>query len=120
VLDQPLVSDAEYDRLLRELETIEAEHPELRTPDSPTQRVGGAPSERFAKVEHKVPLLSLGKAMSEEEFVAFDERVRRALGVEQVVYVCEPKLDGLSISLRYENGALVRGATRATAPSART
>ncbi len=112
VLDQPLVSDAEYDRLLRELETIEAEHPELRTPDSPTQRVGGAPSERFAKVEHKVPLLSLGKAMSEEEFVAFDERVRRALGVEQVVYVCEPKLDGLSISLRYENGALVRGATR--------
>lgn len=112
VLDNPLVSDAEYDRLLRELEKIEAEHPELKSPDSPTQRVGGAPSEKFAKVEHKVPLLSLGKAMSEEEFVAFDERVRKALGLDKVVYVCEPKLDGLSISLRYENGALVRGATR--------
>ena len=112
VLDQPLISDAEYDRLLRELETIEAEHPELRSSDSPTQRVGGAASEKFAKVEHKVPLLSLGKAMSEEELLEFDARVRKALGVEKVVYVCEPKFDGLSISLRYEDGVLTRGATR--------
>jgi DNA ligase (NAD+) len=112
VLDQPLVSDAEYDRLLRELEKIEAEHPELRTSDSPTQRVGGAPSEKFAKVEHKLPMMSLGKAMSEEEFFDFDARVRKALGLEKVVYVCEPKLDGLSISLRYEKGTLVRGSTR--------
>ncbi len=112
VLDQPLVSDAEYDRLLRELEKIEAENPALRSADSPTQRVGGAPSEKFAKVEHAQPMMSLGKAMAEEEFHDFDARVRKALGVEKVVYNCEPKLDGLSISLRYERGSLTRGATR--------
>jgi DNA ligase (NAD+) len=112
VLDQPLVSDAEYDRLLRELEKIEAEHPELKTADSPTQRVGGAPGEKFTKVEHKLPMMSLGKAMSEEEFVDFDARVRKTLGTDKVVYICEPKLDGLSISLRYEKGVLVRGSTR--------
>ncbi|HEY3448833.1 MAG TPA: NAD-dependent DNA ligase LigA [Myxococcales bacterium] len=123
VLDQPLVSDAEYDRLLRELEKIEAEHPELTTPDSPTQRVAGEAVDRlktppgwlplrWRKVEHRVPMLSLGKAMSEDEFRDFDLRVRKSLGLDKVVYVCEPKLDGISISLRYENGALVRGATR--------
>jgi DNA ligase (NAD+) len=112
VLDQPLVSDAEYDRLLRELEKIEREHPDLLAPDSPTQRVGGAPSEKFAKVVHSRPMQSLAKAQTEEEFLEFDARVRKALGLEEVSYVCEPKLDGLSIAVLYERGALVRGATR--------
>jgi DNA ligase (NAD+) len=112
VLDQPLVSDAEYDRLLGELERIEHEHPELATPDSPTQRVGGAPSEKFAKVEHSRPMQSLAKAMSEGEFLEFDARVKKALGIEEVAYVCEPKLDGLSVAVIYRDGVLVRGATR--------
>ncbi len=112
VLDQPLISDAEYDRMMRELEKLEEQHPELRTADSPTQRVGGAPSQKFAKVEHSRPMLSLGKAMSEEEFVDFDGRVRKSLNVEQVSYVCEPKLDGLAITLLYRDGVLERGATR--------
>jgi len=112
VLDRPLVSDAEYDRLMRELERIEAEDPALRTPDSPTQRVGGAPAEKFAKVLHAMPMLSLGKAQTEEEFLDFDARVRKALEIDSVAYVCEPKLDGLSVSLRYEAGILTRAATR--------
>ncbi len=112
VLDQPLVSDAEYDRLLRELEQLEREHPELAAPDSPTQRVGGAPSEKFAKVEHSRPMQSLGKAMSEGEFLEFDARVKKALGADEVAYVCEPKLDGLSVAVLYQDGALARGATR--------
>ncbi len=112
LLDKPLVSDAEYDRLMTELEQLEKTHPELRTPDSPTQRVGGVPSERFTKVEHTRPMLSLGKAQSEGEFLDFDVRVRKALGVDEVLYDCEPKLDGLAISLLYRDGVLERGVTR--------
>jgi len=113
VLDDPEVPDAEFDRLMRELEALEAAHPELVVPDSPTQRVGAAPAEGFARVEHAVPMLSLDNAFDEASFRAFDERVRERLeGVASVDYLCEPKLDGLAISLRYERGELVRAATR--------
>jgi DNA ligase (NAD+) len=109
--DRPEITDAEYDRLMRELREIESAHPDLVTPDSPTQRVGGAPSEKFAKVPHRRPMLSLDNAMNEEEFLEFDARVRRGLG-RAAAYVCEPKLDGLAVELVYERGAFVRGATR--------
>lgn len=112
VLDDPQLADAEYDALLRELEALEAADPSLRRPDSPTQRVGAAPASRFAAVRHAQPMLSLNNAFSEEEVLAFDRRVREGLGWEQVSYVAEPKLDGLAVSLRYEDGVLVRGATR--------
>ncbi|MBN2289398.1 MAG: NAD-dependent DNA ligase LigA [Candidatus Glassbacteria bacterium] len=114
VLDSPLVDDREYDRLYRELRDLEQAHPGLRTPDSPTRRVGGAPLEEFEQVAHSVPMLSLDNTYSEEELVKFDERVRRGLDLEesQAVYVAELKLDGLGVSLRYENGIFVRGATR--------
>ncbi|MGD9000578.1 MAG: NAD-dependent DNA ligase LigA [Granulosicoccaceae bacterium] len=112
VLDNPEIPDAEYDRLLRELEQLEAEHPELITPDSPTQRVGAKPLKAFNEVRHEVPMLSLGNAFSQEEFTEFDRRCREGLGVDKIEYVAEPKLDGLAISLLYENGMLVRGATR--------
>jgi len=112
VLDAPTLSDAEYDRLFRELEQLEADHPDLITPDSPTRRVGAAPSEKFAKVTHGRQMMSLANAMTEEEFLEFDARVHRMLGDEPVRYVVEPKLDGLAVTLRYENGRLVQGATR--------
>src|SRR3989442_2703055 len=112
VLDAPTVSDAEYDRLFRELEQIEADHPDLITPDSPTRRVGAAPSEKFAKVTHRRQMMSLANAMTEDEFLEFDARVHRMFGDEPVRYVVEPKLDGLAVTLRYENGRLVQGATR--------
>jgi len=112
VLDDPVISDAEFDQLMRELERLEAEHPELVTPDSPTQRVGAPPSEAFATVEHRVPMLSLANAFSPEELRAFDARARKLAEVDRLEYVCEPKLDGLAVSLVYENGVLVRGATR--------
>lgn len=112
VLDDPEIPDAEYDRLLRELQALEAEHPELVTPDSPTQRVGAEPLEAFAEVEHRVPMLSLENALTEEEMRAFDRRVRERLGRETAIYVGEPKLDGLAISLVYERGVLHQGATR--------
>ncbi len=112
VLDAPTVPDAEYDRLLRELEALEAAHPELAGEDSPTRRIGGPPLPAFDAVEHAVPMLSLGNAFSEEEVVAFDRRCRQGLGVEQVGYAVEPKFDGLAVSLRYEHGVFVRGATR--------
>src|SRR6266853_4886031 len=112
VLDAPTLSDAEYDRLFRELEQIEAEHPDLITPDSPTRRVGAAPSEKFAKVTHRRQMMSLANAMNEEEFLEFDGRVHRLLGDEPVRYVVEPKLDGLAVTLAYENGRFVQGATR--------
>lgn len=112
VLDQPTLSDAEYDRLFRELEQLEREHPELLTADSPTQRVGAAPSEKFAKVTHRRQMMSLANAMSEEEFLEFDARVRKLLGEEPVRYVVEPKLDGLAVTLTYQDGKLVSGATR--------
>jgi len=110
----PEISDEEFDRLLHELERLEAEHPDLVAPDSPTQRVAGRPVEGFATVEHLVPMLSLDNAYNEPELRAFDERVRRAagLGDQPVAYVAELKIDGLSIALTYQGGRLVRGATR--------
>jgi DNA ligase (NAD+) len=114
-LDRPSISDADYDALLGELRTIEREHPELITADSPTQRVGGAPSGKFAKVRHAVPMLSLANAFSAEGVGDFLDRVRRFLKLdpaEAIELTAEPKIDGLSLSLRYERGALVRAATR--------
>lgn len=115
VLDEPSVPDAEYDRLFRSLQALEAEHPELVTPDSPTQRVGGAASSAFGVVRHEIPMLSLGNAFEEDDLREFDRRVREGLDLpagSEVAYSCEPKLDGLAVSLLYENGHLVRGATR--------
>jgi DNA ligase (NAD+) len=111
-LDAPTISDAEYDRLFRELQTLESAHPDLVTPDSPTQRVGVAPAREFAAVRHRVPMLSINNAFGDEEVEAFDRRVREALDVEAVEYSCEPKLDGLAINLTYESGAFVQGTTR--------
>src|SRR6516165_10206356 len=110
----PEVSDEEFDKLLHELEALEAEYPDLVTPDSPTQRVAGRPIEGFATVEHLQPMLSLDNAYNEEELRAFDERVRKGAGVGEaaIAYVAELKIDGLSIALTYEDGRLVRGATR--------
>jgi DNA ligase (NAD+) len=112
VLDDPSIPDAEYDRLFRELQALEEQHPELRTPDSPTQRVGGAALKEFAPVRHRLPMQSLNNCFSEEELDEFDRRVREGLGLEAVTYVAEPKLDGLAVSLSYENGVFVQGATR--------
>jgi DNA ligase (NAD+) len=112
VLDDPEIPDVEYDRLLRELQELEAAHPELVTADSPTQRVGAAPVSELGEVAHEIPMLSLANAFSEEELAAFDERLRRELGVETITYAAEPKLDGLAVSLLYVDGELVRGATR--------
>jgi DNA ligase (NAD+) len=112
VLDQPNVSDAEYDALFHELQRLEAAHPELRTPDSPTQRVGGAPRAEFKPVRHRLPMQSLRKENDEAELRDFDRRVRETLLRDAVDYVAEPKLDGLAVSLIYKNGALVCGATR--------
>src|SRR6185295_7151725 len=112
VLDDPEVTDAEYDALVRELQAVETEFPALRTPDSPTARVAGAPSERFRPVTHRVPMLSLSNAFTDEELVEFDARVHRVLGPDDLVYVCEPKLDGLAVELVYVDGQLVEGATR--------
>jgi DNA ligase (NAD+) len=113
--DAPEISDAEYDSLYAELESMEAEHPELVTPDSPTQRVGGEPLEGFEEVRHTVPMLSLANARKTEDLREWDARVRRLLGPEEeerLRYVTELKIDGLAVSLRYENGHFVRGATR--------
>ena len=112
VLDEPELTDAEYDALLRELEALEAAHPELATPDSPTRRVGAAPSGAFGQVTHEVPMLSLGNAFAAEEVADFVRRVQQVLGGDEPVFSAEPKLDGLAISLRYEDGHFVRGATR--------
>jgi DNA ligase (NAD+) len=113
VLDDPAVPDAEYDRLFRQLQALEGEHPDLISPDSPTQRVGDVPLEGFNEVRHAVPMLSLGNAFNDEELRDFDQRVRERLDVSgSIDYVAEPKLDGLAVSLVYENGELVRGATR--------
>ncbi len=111
-LDEPLISDAEYDRLFRELQELEARHPELVTPDSPTQRVGVAPLSQFAEVTHRTPMLSLNNAFDAEEVAAYDRRVREALAMERVEYAAEPKFDGLAVSLTYERGGLAQGATR--------
>lgn len=112
VLDAPVISDAEFDRLVAELSALEEAHPEFVTPNSPTQRVGGAPREGFATVRHIVPLLSLTNAFGAGELTDFDRRVRAALPAEEVSYVVEPKIDGLAVSLTYRNGEFVQGATR--------
>ena len=118
VLDKPTISDAAYDKLLRELIELETEHPDLRTPDSPTQRVGGGLREGFRKIKHVKPLLSLDSLMAQDEVREFDERVRKGLGLdeglfaEDVAYMAEPKFDGLSIELVYEDGVFARGSTR--------
>ncbi len=112
VLDDPSVPDAEYDRLFEQLQKLEAEHPEFASADSPTQRVGGAPRAGFVEVQHRLPMQSLRKCADEDELRDFDRRVRETLNVESAAYVAEPKLDGLAVSLSYEHGVFVRGATR--------
>ena len=112
VLDDPSISDAEFDQLFRELQTLEAQHPALLTADSPTQRVGVTPVKSFVEVQHRTPMLSLNNAFSEEEVRAFDARIREALGVAEVEYAVEPKFDGLAITLSYRDGMFVQGATR--------
>jgi DNA ligase (NAD+) len=112
VLDDPEIPDASYDALMRELRELEANHPGLVTADSPTQRVGGEPSRGFAEVRHAVPMLSLDNAFSEQDVTEFDRRVRERLDVEAVEYSAEPKIDGLAISVRYEQGRFVQAATR--------
>ena len=112
VLDAPTISDERWDALFRELQTLEEQHPELRTPDSPTQRVGATPSAAFTKYRHAVPMLSLGNAFGDVELRGWHERVTRLLDREPDAYVAELKIDGLAIALRYENGALVSGGTR--------
>lgn len=111
VLDNPSVPDAEYDRLMQELLELEAKFPQLKTPDSPSVRIGGDVLDLFEKVEHRTPMLSLGNAFNEQDLRDFDRRVRQAVG-DHVSYVCELKIDGLAVSLRYENGLFIQGATR--------
>jgi len=118
VLDDPEISDSEYDRLMRELQDIEAQYPEARTPDSPTQRVGAPPLDAFDEVKHLVPMLSLSNAFSDEEVIAFEKRLLDRLNknrdkpLSTLEFACEPKLDGLAVSLLYENGLLIQAATR--------
>ena len=112
VLDDPEISDAEFDRMMNALKKLEAEHPDHITPDSPTQRVGGKPREGFVKVAHSIPMLSLDNAYSEEELRSWERRVHELAGRKDIEYVCELKLDGMSLALRYEAGRLVRGVTR--------
>ncbi len=112
VLDSPEISDAEYDRLMRRLQQLEAEHPELMTPDSPTQRVGAAPLEAFGTIEHRLPLLSLANAFSNEELMAWYKRILNLRGEQDFDFVCEIKMDGLAVALTYVDGRLVTGATR--------
>jgi DNA ligase (NAD+) len=112
VLAEPAISDADYDRLMRELLDLEAAHPELSAPDSPSQRVGGEPTKEFPTVTHDVPMLSLSNTYSEEEVRDFDRRVQSSVGNDNLRYVCELKFDGVAVSLRYQDGIFVRGATR--------
>lgn len=112
VLNKPEISDYEYDRMFRELLALERKFPDLVTPDSPSQRVGAEPAKEFKTVYHKIPMLSLGNAFDEEDLIAFDKRVKKEAGVNSVEYVTELKMDGLAVSVRYEKGILVLGATR--------
>ncbi len=112
VLDDPLLPDSEYDCLMRELQALEEKYPALITPDSPTQRVGATPLSTFSEVVHAIPMLSLGNAFKDEEVQDFDKRARARLAIDSIEYAVELKLDGLAVSLRYENGLLVTGATR--------
>ncbi|MEO6145921.1 MAG: NAD-dependent DNA ligase LigA, partial [Sulfuriferula sp.] len=111
-LDEPAIPDAEFDRLLRELQALEAQYPQLVTPDSPTQRVGVAPATAFSKVTHRVPMLSLNNAFNDTEIEAFDRRCRELTGLPKIEYAVEPKFDGLAITLSYAHGRFVQGATR--------
>ncbi|HSS05741.1 MAG TPA: NAD-dependent DNA ligase LigA, partial [Rhodanobacteraceae bacterium] len=112
VLDEPAIADIEYDRMMRDLQAIEAEHPELATPDSPTQRVGAVPQGSFAAVRHQIPMLSLANAFTADEVRDFVRRIEQRLDRKDPAFSVEPKFDGLAISLRYESGVLARGATR--------
>jgi DNA ligase (NAD+) len=113
VLDEPVVSDAQYDQLFQELKKLEDQYPQYVTSDSPTQRVGGLPVKEFAKVQHTIPMLSLDNAFSDAEIIAFDQRICDRLKVESPIeYCCEPKLDGLAVNIRYEKGVFVQAATR--------
>ena len=112
IQNQPEISDQQYDELFAELKALEAEHPEVVTPDSPTQRVAGRPLGEFATVRHAVPMLSVDNTYSADELKAFDERVRKQLDDPDYDYVVEHKIDGLAVSLRYVDGVLVTGATR--------
>ncbi|KAB0248436.1 NAD-dependent DNA ligase LigA, partial [Escherichia coli] len=113
MMDAPEIPDAEYDRLMRELRELEAQRPDLITPDSPTQRVGAAPLTAFNQIRHEVPMLSLDNVFDEESFLAFNKRVQdRLKSTENVIWCCELKLDGLAVSILYENGVLVSAATR--------
>ncbi|MGO3644286.1 MAG: NAD-dependent DNA ligase LigA, partial [Pseudoalteromonas sp.] len=113
VLDTPSIPDAEYDRLLRQLSELEQANPEFQSPDSPTQKVGGAALDKFEQVSHRVPMLSLDNAFSEEEFAAFNRRIKeRLMDNDELTFCCEPKLDGLAVSILYRNGVLVQAATR--------
>src|SRR4030042_2534064 len=113
VLDKPEASDAQYDRMMKELEKLEEEYPELCSPNSPTQRVGAPPLEAFEIVRHPLPMLSLANAFDENEARDFDKRVKKFLGSpEEIIYVAEPKLDGLAVELVYKGGHLMVGSTR--------
>lgn len=113
VLDDPTISDAEWDKLFQRLKQLEDQHPKLVTPDSPTQRVGAPPLKAFAAVTHDVPMLSLDNAFDDDDIKAFDRRIHERLDVQtDIEYCCEPKLDGLALSIRYEKGRLVQAATR--------
>ena len=110
VLDNPTITDQEYDRYMQELISLEEKYPELKRENSPTSRVGGTVIDEFKKVTHKIPMLSLSNVFNESDIIAFDERIRKEVGNPR--YVVEPKIDGLSVSLYYENGEFVRAATR--------
>ncbi len=112
VLDESTISDAEYDHLLQDLRTLEKNHPELLTPESPTQRVGGSPAEGFVQVTHNTPMLSLGNAFNKEDLENWLRRVKNLVGDVEFDLVCELKIDGLAINLTYENGVFIRGSTR--------
>lgn len=112
VLDDPEISDAEFDELIQRLIDLEEKHPGLVTPDSPTQRVGGEPLDKFDKVEHRVPMLSLGNAFNEGDLTNFARRIYRLLDTGKIDFVVEHKIDGLSAILTYQGGRLIRGATR--------
>ncbi|MFH1572741.1 MAG: NAD-dependent DNA ligase LigA, partial [Acidobacteriota bacterium] len=112
VLDDPAIPDAEYDRMFRELLELEQEFPELASPDSPTRRVGAEPQQRFGKVQHLRPMLSLANAFDEDELLAFHKRIRSLLETDDIDFVAELKIDGNAVALTYEDGRLVRGATR--------
>src|SRR5512136_416616 len=115
-LDDPEISDVEYDRLMKELIDLEQRFPDIDVSDSPTQRVGVAPLEKFSTISHLTPMLSLANAFSEQDILDFAERIKRFLGAdEKITFVVEPKLDGTAVNLIYENGALIIGATRGDA-----